>query len=253
MKNNNLELTELRSRLYGSYVTSNKGMMSLGARADSASRTRNLRYFQHQLRPWLADVSRTGTIADLGCGSGFLLDVLKSLGFTNLRGVDVSSEQVKLARQQHPEVVEGDIFEFLENSVGEYDVLFAFDVVEHLTRSEALAFCDLCHRALKPGGVLILQMPNGDAPLVGPVFNGDLTHERLLSPHSLRHLLGATGFELAALQEHGPVALDLKSAARTLAWRLVRTIYACLHIIETGGTPSKIYSRVFRAMARRKE
>jgi SAM-dependent methyltransferase len=241
----------VRARLYGSYVSANKGLVPLAGRVGGEGHQRNLRYFRRRLEPWLEGVSRSASIADLGCGSGFLLDVLSGLGFSTLHGVDISAEQVQLAQARFPTVQQGDVFAFLKNSAGAFDVVFAFDLIEHLTRAEAIKFCDLVHCALRPGGRFIIQTPNGDAPLVGAVFNGDLTHETLFTPHSLRHLLRSCGFDVHGFQEHAPVPIDARSSVRWLAWRAVRSCYNLLHLAETGGTPSQIYSRVFRSLAQR--
>ncbi len=246
------ERTWARQRLYDSYVTSNKGLPALGDRQAPRESPRNHRYFAGELRVWLGDLPRSVRVLDVGCGSGFLLDVMESLGFRRTFGIDISSEQVALARVRHPGVEQGDVFEFLSRQTEKFDVVLAFDIVEHFTVAEALRFLDALHRVMPPGGLLVIQTPNGDAPLCGPVFNGDLTHETLFTPHSLRHLLGAADFELISFREHAPRPRDLRSTVRWVLWQGVRQVYRLLHLAEAGSSPSPIYTRVFRTLARRR-
>jgi SAM-dependent methyltransferase len=177
---------------------------------------------------------------------------MAGLGFRRTFGIDISAEQVALARVRNPGVEQGDAFEFLSRQTEQFDVVLAFDIVEHFTVAEALRFLDALHRVMPPGGLLVIKTPNGDAPLCGPVFIGDLTHETLFTPHSLRHLLGAADFELISFREHAPRPRDLRSTVRWVLWQCIRQIYRLLHLAEAGSSPSPIYTRVFRTLARRR-
>ena len=142
---------------------------------------------------------------------------------------------------------------FRSNKRAQFDLLTCFDVVEHLTREELLTFFRLAHRALRPGGGLILQTPNGDAPLAGPVIYGDLTHQTILTAASLAHALSGAGFSSPQLQEHDPDPSGPAAALRWMAWKVLRAIYAGLHLIETGSTPGPVSTRVFRAHTRKED
>lgn len=236
-----------RSWFYGNYVTAFKGRASLGLRAPPAGNERMISYYRCKLAPWLARYPRSGRVADLGCGNGLLLDTLHSMGFRNLEGIDLSPEQVALANSHHANVRQGDLLEFLHNKKAQFDLLTCFDVVEHLKREELLSFFQLSWRALRPGGGLVLQTPNGDAPLAGAVIHGDLTHETILTPASLSHILCGSGFSTPHFQEHDPDRSHPAGAVRWLAWQFLRFAYAGLHLVETGSTPGPVFTRVFRA------
>lgn len=240
-----------RKWFYGNYVSAFKGRRGLGLRVAAAGNDRMISYYQAKLSPWLVDYPASARMADLGCGSGLLLDTLRAMGFQNLEGIDLSPEQVGLAKKRHPNVRQGDMLKFLKRSRNRFDLLLCFDVVEHLRRDELLTFFHLAHRALLPGGGLILQTPNGDAPLAGPVIYGDLTHESILTPSSLSHLLAGAGFPPPQMQEHDPDFSRLPGAVRWLFWQILRAIYTGLHLIETGSTPSPVFSRVFRAYSKK--
>jgi SAM-dependent methyltransferase len=160
-------------------------------------------------------------------------------------GVDVSPEQISIARQV-ADVVEGDATEFLESNADRLDLVIGLDIVEHFKKDEALRFLDACYSALKPGGRLILQTPNGASPWALSAMHGDITHETFFSPELLQRTALVVGFHSVSLREMGPVPLgySLFSSVRWLLWQLIRAGTAMRNMIETGST-NGVYSRVF--------
>lgn len=202
--------------------------------------------FEYYFRGWLPE--RTdAAICDLGCGDGGLLRFLAGRGFTDLTGVDLSPEQVARARSVPARLVCGDAIEHLERAPGRYDLLIARDVVEHLSKDELLRFLDLARAGLRPGGRLVVQTPNGDAPLVGSVRYGDLTHELCLTPGLLRRLLEHAGFRSCQAREAGPIPLGYSpiSTARYALWQATKALIQFYNLIELGSRGSGIFSRVF--------
>jgi 2-polyprenyl-3-methyl-5-hydroxy-6-metoxy-1,4-benzoquinol methylase len=179
---------------------------------------------------------RNTRVLDLGCGYGALLYFLKNMGYQNLKGVDGSPEQVSLAGQLGLEIVqEGDVLDLLRKSdKGSYDVVVAFDVLEHFTKEELLGICDELYRVLSDNGRLILHVPNGEAIFSGSVFFGDLTHETAFTRNSLRQLMNCSGFKKVQFAEDVPVMHGIKSAARHVIWKVVRSIFRLIYVAETG-------------------
>jgi SAM-dependent methyltransferase len=240
-------MTTYREFLYGTYVSANKRYVYGAAQQGRSKAARNMLWF---LRGWLPPAGANPRILDLGCGAGDLLAALHSAGYTDVHGVDASAEQVAIAARQFPAVEQADVFEYLQREgVGPFDVVTAYDLIEHLTRDEAILFLCLVHRSLSPGGTLILQMPNGDSPYAGAVVWSDLTHETTYTAISLRHLLEASGFSDLTFQERGPTPLSAFGLARTVLWRLLRTGIRAAHYIETGKPSTGVYTRVFACRA----
>ncbi len=99
-------------------------------------------------------------LLDVGCGSGTLIGLLKRRGFEVL-GVDTSEEAAKVARiESDVRVVTGTLATAgLEHA--SFDIVTLFHVMEHVTNPrEVLAEV---RRVLRPGGVLVLQVPNIDS------------------------------------------------------------------------------------------
>ncbi|MCX6139695.1 MAG: class I SAM-dependent methyltransferase [Candidatus Kapabacteria bacterium] len=76
-------------------------------------------------------------IVDLGCGYGAFLLLVQKKGFSNLRGVDLSPEQIQLAKELGLSCVEVDSLFLALQSEHNVSLITMFDVIEHLTRSEA--------------------------------------------------------------------------------------------------------------------
>src|SRR5437763_195378 len=87
----------------------------------------------YRMRKWLPD-DKAVRVLDLGCGPGILLTALQSVGFKHLYGVDLNSEAVRIARARHACVEQGDVRDYLRSITERFDLIFAFDLVEHFTK-----------------------------------------------------------------------------------------------------------------------
>lgn len=234
--------TALRKAIYASY---GRDWQDAGERFDPASAERWGKAYDWYLRGWLP-ARRDAAIADLACGQGRLLHWLKRRGYTNLSGVDISPDQVALARQVVPAVDEADLLSWLAERAGQFDLLIGLDIVEHFTRDEALRFLDLRFSALKPGGRLILQTLNADSPFGLSVRYGDVTHEWAYGVDALTRLLRCAGFVAIEAREQGPVpyGYSLASTARFFLWRVLRAGLQLWNLAETGAR-LPVLGRVF--------
>lgn len=237
-----------RNRAYACYSSAFRGGRVSHA-GDSPAASRYRAYLRRRLGCWLDGVPRSAAVADLGCGDGMLLRVFQELGFSNLQGVDGSPEMVAACKQHFPAVEAGDLRDYLRKSINRFDVIALFDVIEHFTREEGVEVLDEICAALRPGGLLLLQLPNGDSPFAGAVFANDATHETLYTRVSLAHVLAMSGFRTLGAEEHSPELVDLRSGFRWLGWKLLRTGIALCHRIETGGVATGLYARVMRVAA----
>jgi 2-polyprenyl-3-methyl-5-hydroxy-6-metoxy-1,4-benzoquinol methylase len=233
-----------RGLLYSGYA---KNFQDTGTTFDARAARRWAKAYCWYLRGWLPG-TKDAAIVELGCGGGRLLYYLCTLGYTNVRGVDISPDQVALARQVVPTLDEADTLEWLAASQERYDLLIALDLIEHFRKEEALRFLDLCFSALKPGGRLIVQTPNMDSPLGLQIRYGDYTHELGFNTDLLARLLRRAGFVSVELREQGPVPLGYSavSSLRWLVWQAIRRGVMVWNLAETGSTPC-VLTRVFLA------
>jgi cyclopropane fatty-acyl-phospholipid synthase-like methyltransferase len=191
-----------------------------------------------QIRNFLlrhAKIDKTQHLLDVGCGDGALLRVARELGIKNAEGVDLSLEMVEKAITHGLPVKLQDVLSFLEERPPEsFDVVCAFDLLEHLDQRKLLALCQNVLRTLKKGGRFLIHVPNGSSPYAGRVLYGDITHERAFTKESMQQILRTVGFVAVEAEEDEPVARGLVSSLRLCLWRLVRFPMMFRLAIETG-------------------
>jgi 2-polyprenyl-3-methyl-5-hydroxy-6-metoxy-1,4-benzoquinol methylase len=250
-------LSDIRSQLYERYVSTFKH--------ENASLTPeelahyylwcDARYF-----PILQNLPKTSSILELGCGHGRILSYLRQNGFMNVKGIDVSDEQIALARKDGLDAERTDVFEYLKNNyssplqgerLGErLDCVIAIDFVEHFTKEELLRLFELLHKVMKPGGVLLLQTVNGEGLFPRQIIYGDLTQSTILSPGSMSQLLSSTGFHEMKYFECAPPPFGLKGRLRSIAWKMIRAGANTIRLIESNKAQS-IWTENFICSARR--
>ncbi len=234
---------DYRKRLYEKYASKSEDSLKEQTLAEVDRWTRP---YKKYLKGWLPE-DKQAVILDIGCGRGRLLRFLSEQGYTHVTGLDVSPEQVRRAQKLHPDVIQADALEYLNENKGRFDCIIAIDIIEHFRKDEVMGFLDVCHQALRPEGRLIIQTPNANSPWGLPVRYGDFTHEICFSPKSLSWLLRECGFVQIRMRELGPVPCGVLSSVRCVAWKFVRLVLAMYDMIETGSYGSGIFTRVFIA------
>jgi SAM-dependent methyltransferase len=106
------------------------------------------RYLGNQVRPRLLEI---------GCGTGFVLQQLAAENRYQLTGLESHIAGLRHARARLPSVefVQADARDLPYDA--EFDAVGAFDVIEHIAEDEAVLAS--IHRALKPGGIFIVTVP----------------------------------------------------------------------------------------------
>jgi cyclopropane fatty-acyl-phospholipid synthase-like methyltransferase len=148
------------------------------------------------------------------------------MGYSNVRGVDGSPEQVAAARRLGINGVEqGDVMETLAQAPDKaLDCVVAFDLIEHFTKDELIGLVDEVRRVLKPGGRWIIHTPNAESPFGSRMLFGDFTHELAFTRTSVSQILLSSGFSKVGCHEDRPVPHGLKSVGRLILWQCIRAI-----------------------------
>jgi O-antigen chain-terminating methyltransferase len=161
---------------------------------------------RERLAGYLDLFAELAPVIDLGCGRGEFLELLRERGIA-ARGVDGNANAVRECRDKGLDVRVGDLVAYLrEQEKGSLGGVFAAQVAEHLPPDVLTALLAESHRALRPGGLLLLETPNPRS-VVGflEVYNRDLTHERPLHPDTLSFLAAAAGFTDVRVEMRTPV------------------------------------------------
>jgi SAM-dependent methyltransferase len=146
--------------------------------------------------PYLQALPDGAPVLDLGCGRGESLALLRDHGIAG-RGVDSSARMVQLCRERGLAAEVGDLFEALAGAPeGSLGGVVSFHVIEHLPAAALDRLVRLAYRALRPGGVLVLETPNPLSVVVAARnFWLDPTHVRPVHPESLRLMYELAGFD----------------------------------------------------------
>lgn len=159
-----------------------------------------------RLRPYVDLFAGLAPVADLGCGRGEFLELLREAGIEAL-GAESNAQAVAHCRDRGLAVSQSDLLAFLSaRPDGSLGGVFAAQVAEHLPPRVLLSLLREAHRVLRREGLLLLETVNPRS-VTGflEVYNRDLTHERPLHPETLGFLAAAAGFSDVRVEMRSPV------------------------------------------------
>ncbi len=132
-------------------------------------------------------------LLDIGCGAGNMIHHLSKYG--KVKGIEIDPRPVKQARLRGYDVDQFDATKPLPFEDNTFDVVTAFDVIEHVDAD--MAALQEAYRVLKPGGYIVITVPafmflwsNNDA------IND---HKRRYAGKELKSKLQQTGFTIKRL------------------------------------------------------
>ena len=139
--------------------------------------------------------NKNANILVVSCGPGYFINMLNQAGYRNVLGIDSFPEKVKIAGQHGLNCIVADAFRFLEAEKQQYDVIYAGQELNHLTKDEMVRFLKLCWNNLRPGGTLIVYGLNGANPITGAEnLAHNFDHFNLFTENSLEQVLKYTNF-----------------------------------------------------------
>lgn len=162
-------------------------------------------------------------VLDLGFGAGHFARRIRSV-CRYLAGVELDPDAAKEGAPFFDRPVTGDLLEGIAGPWKEpFDVIVAGDILEHLPRPEVLL--GALKPLLKPGGVLLLSLPNVANVTVrlglllgrftyAPRGILDRTHLRFFTRNTGRALLEECGFRVSSV---APTAMPLELAFPALS------------------------------------
>ena len=238
-----------RERIFSRYASS---IQNSDGRFDPVAASNWGDSYQPRILPWLPQDKKCN-ILEIACGNGRLLYCLKTWGYSNITGIDISPEQVKLSRQVLGEnrIHHAEAISYLLNNQNTFDIIIGLDLIEHFTKDEILPFLDAVNQSLRLGGALILQSPNADSPFGLSYRYGDFTHEIIFNQNSLSSLLKISDFNDIQFQEVGPSVRGITSFLRFILWLGFRQFILLWNLAETGSKGSGIATRNMLAYARK--
>jgi SAM-dependent methyltransferase len=107
----------------------------------------------------LRQIPQGSRVLEVGCGTGSFTEALGKKGF-DCTGLELNSAAVAVCQSKGLTVYNELIDKHLERNAGKYDVVCAFQVLEHIF--DVHTFLNECLQCLRPGGLLILAVPNNN-------------------------------------------------------------------------------------------
>lgn len=159
-------------------------------RPDTTIRTYEWRGVLERIRG-LTSVAEDTAWLDYGCGTGGLVDYLRSQGLRHAVGTEQGASLARLVERGVP-IIDP---EGLEDARGRFDVVTAVEVIEHLL--DPVAELRRMRALLRPGGLLFLTTGNAEphaARLLNWQYLRPEVHVSLFEPRTL-----ALAFRLAGL------------------------------------------------------
>ncbi|MCF8284212.1 MAG: methyltransferase domain-containing protein [Sphingobacteriales bacterium] len=187
---------------------------------------------------------KNSALLDMGCGFGSLIYTLKKKGYTNLKGIDLSEGQVKVAHELGLTEIElQDLLPYLKNNKNTFDVITGIDIIEHFSKDELVEVLTCVKDALKPNGTAIFRTPNLDAPFATLFSNGDFTHENYINYSSANQLMLSMGFKnIQVLNSIMETQGFLKELFRKLTWAVMKTFIKLLIFSTARTTNAMVFS-----------
>jgi SAM-dependent methyltransferase len=145
-----------------------------------------------------------GRLLDVGCGAGHLLALARAAGW-DVAGVDPSDAACALARREYGLQVEAAPLETADLPSASFDVVTMVNVLDQAP--DPVRLLEATRRVLRPGGLMMARVPNGDFHRVAwavlrrlpsggrrRLYPLVIFHPLSLNTKALRALLGRAGY-----------------------------------------------------------
>lgn len=146
-------------------------------------------------------------ILEVGYGNGKFMGWCKSMGF-EVSGLEINPELIDRARQ-HSFTVFSSFEDLNAACTHHFDLVIAFDVLEHIPRQHLSSFIMSAKAKLTTNGCILVRFPNGDNPFALYLQNGDITHQTAIGKYALYQLAGMNNL---AVIYYGTMAFTLRGA-----------------------------------------
>jgi len=155
------------------------------------------------------------SVLEFGCGEAPLGEALKQRQQCRVVGIELDQRAAAIARKRIDEVFCGDVRNIVSLIHERFDWIIGGDIVEHL--DEPWSFLAELRRIAKPGGKLLLSLPNiANASVINDLLHGrfdyvymGLTcvgHLRFFTKRTIEEMLTIAGWKVVSIEPQEVVA-----------------------------------------------
>ena len=150
-------------------------------------------YFDAEIKKANIKTDRKIRALEIGFGNGSFLTYARKKQW-DIVGTEINKDLVEAARRLNFDCIcTADLSAFPDNT---FDLVVAFDVLEHVSQENLLTFLREAKRILKDGGTFIARFPNGDSPFGLFNQNSDMTHITIIGSGKVKYLANELDVEL---------------------------------------------------------
>ena len=155
-------------------------------------------------------------VLEVGFGEGRFMAWARAQGAA-VEGIEINPEMLAAA-SQHGYVVRNARLDEMAITGAAWDVIVAFDVLEHWSQQELIANFRAIATLLRPDGRFLARFPNGHSPFGRIYQHGDFSHRSALSCYKIDYLAMLSGLELVRMANPARVPAT-RSLLRALRYR----------------------------------
>lgn len=185
---------------------------------------------------------KEAAILDIGPGRGEMIEWLKNeMRCKYVTAIDINIDVVDYINRTFGEcaVHVEDPEEYLNSRQERYSVVTMMHVLEHIDHDVTVRLLTSVRAALKPGGILIIEVPNSANIFVGSAIqSSDFTHRVAYTSVSLRQVLLMSGFDEINLYPVRPPGI---SPLRLMQRSIIRIANLFQHMMTKIYLPSETF------------
>lgn len=171
-------------------------------------------------------------IADLGCGDGTFLELLKERHPEKFAiGIDSNTELVSACKARGLNVKKMDVLRFMKAEGKKHDAFVMLDLLEHLDFDKNMNI----FRSVHKGAILMVKTPNINSALGHQFYLQCPGHAAPYSPFTIGKMFERSGFEKIAEGETDYCCGRMVEAAIRLVSPALRKIFGAYSSLALGG------------------
>lgn len=148
-------------------------------------------YFVEYMDEYLPSEKKS-PVLEVGSGLGNLLLVMKGFGYTNVEGYDIDDSNIDFCKKLNLNVKNIDLTQNNKSIKKQYDLIYAFDLIEHIDKEKTIPFLKNTYNLLSEKGSIVIKTQNMQNPFNLLSRYKDFTHTVGYTPDIYRQLMDET-------------------------------------------------------------